>query len=291
MAKHKVVIGILILVFILGILLFLSWVSLSERKFVAYDTGSYRPDGLKALNLLMLKSGYRVSTIDKIPDHHQKLLILISTGLSSRQQRKILDWVNAGGTIVELNSAEPGLEVDKYHLSRLNSKAGRACQAYQPTGWPATLRYHLSGGWVTVKTDPEQGFYGVGHRYFIYRQSYGAGQLVIWNDLGGLTNRFLKYYPDNAAIFVSLIREFSSLSGIDFYNLAFQDDNISTAGWKPARAFNHYWGGGLLLGLGIILLVWKLAARFGRPRPLNLVRGRSYDEFVYSMAGLFQQAK
>jgi hypothetical protein len=39
------------------------------------------------------------------------------------------------------------------------------------------------------------------------------------------------------------------------------------------------------------LLIWKLAARFGRPRPLILAKGRSLDEFVYSMAGLFQQAK
>lgn len=38
------------------------------------------------------------------------------------------------------------------------------------------------------------------------------------------------------------------------------------------------------------LILWKLTVRFGRPRPLLLTKGRSADEFVYSMAALFQQA-
>jgi hypothetical protein len=56
------------------------------------------------------------------------------------------------------------------------------------------------------------------------------------------------------------------------------------------RLFSRYWGAGLLIITAIVLLLWKTAARFGRARPWILATGRSADEFIYSMACLFQQA-
>ena len=57
--------GLVALGLLMGILLFLSWVSLSQKKLVAYDANSYGPDGLKALDLILKKSGYQVTLVPK----------------------------------------------------------------------------------------------------------------------------------------------------------------------------------------------------------------------------------
>jgi hypothetical protein len=291
MLKHKLFIGISALALILCVLLFLSWVALSEKKFDAYDPESYSPEGLKAVDLLLIKAGYNVTVVDKLPDNHKNLLIVMTTYLSTRRRQQLLNWVKSGGTIIELNAGASSIQAFKHHLSFLNAKTNRI---YYPNLWISTsagkLSYHLSQRQVMVSKDPDQGYFGLGHRYFIYRQSFGAGNIISWNDIGGLTNRFLKRFPDNGVIFALIVRENSPGAGIDFYNLAFKVEH-SQAARQSEFVFNHYWIGGLLLFLFIVLVIWKLAARFGRPRPLILARGRSYDEFVYSLAGLFAQAK
>ena len=106
----------------------------------------------------------------------------------------------------------------------------------------------------------------------------------------GLTNRQVKIFPDHAVILATLIQTFAATRQVSFYNLAFITSDSQFSG-GTGELLNHYAGACLLCVIGIMLLIWKLAARFGRPRPLILTQGRSYDEFVYSMANLFQQAK
>lgn len=295
MLRNKYFVCILGLVLILCVLLFLSWVALSEKKFDVYAPESYSPEGLKAIHLLLAKSGYHVSIIEKVPESRRNLLVVITTNAwrgdgPTGQWKPLLDWVRRGGTIMELSAGFPSIQVTGKKLSLLNIQTGRN---FYPNGRLVplldNLKYHPNKTQIAVMKHPEQGFYGAGNRFFIYRQSYGAGQLIFWNDVDGLTNHFLKLHPDNGVIFAAIIREFSSSGGIDFYNLAFKVEHFKTI-QRPTMTFNHFWVGGLLLILTVVIVIWKLAARFGRPRPLTLVRGRSYDEFVYSLAGLFEQA-
>ncbi|HEX7712932.1 MAG TPA: DUF4350 domain-containing protein [Bacillota bacterium] len=288
MSKHKVIMGLVALGLLMGILLFLSWVSLSQKKLVAYDANSYGPDGLKALDLILKKSGYQVTLVHSLPVNHQSLLILVTTTrLSAKQQKTILTWVSAGGNVLELASSWPSLTRES---DILDVTAGRPFQSDAANLNLSGLTYHISKNWVPVLDDPEQGFYEVGDQYFIYRSSYGSGSIINWNDIAGLTNRYLKTFPDNAAVLVTLLRSFYPSGRVSFYNMAFVSDNSDTD-WRLSMVFSRYWIVCLLALMAIILLIWKLAARFGRPRPLILARGRPFDEFVYSMAGLFQQAK
>jgi hypothetical protein len=289
MFKHKVTLSLLTFGLVLGILLFLSWVSLSQQKLIAYDTKSYDPYGLKAVGLLLQKSGYSVIPINRLPADHQQLVVIVTTAkLPVMLERKLLHWIASGGTLIELTSAQPSLNRYSHHFAHLNTKGNQQFTTeYQPL---AGLTYHIKNDWVTTAINPEQGFYGSGNQYFIYRQSIGSGSLISWNDIEGLTNRHLKMHPDNAVIFATLIQAFASSHQVGFYNLAFITDE-SSFNPQTGEFLSHYYGAGLLFFIGIILLIWKLAARFGRPRPLILAQGRSYDEFVYSMANLFQQAK
>jgi hypothetical protein len=290
MFKHKISISLLVLGLTFSILLFFSWVSLKEQKLIAYDVNSYGPDGLKAAYQLLQKSGYTLKTIHILPLDHQQMIILITTELSTKQEKELLDWVEAGGTIMELNPSQPSLRVNEHPLTRLTTTANQAFTSNSANRTFDDLIYHLQKTQVMAMVQPVQGFYGVSPHYFIYRQSYGAGNLITWNDVDGLTNRYLKRYPDNAVVLASLIRAFCPSSQVSFYNLAFMTSTPKTS-WRTGTLLNHYWGGSLLFGIALFLLIWKLAARFGRPRPLILAQGRSYDEFVYSMASLFQQAK
>lgn len=291
MVKHKVITGLLVLGLLLGILLFLSWVSLSQKNLIAYDAASYGPDGLKAINLLLRQSGYQVATVSSLPAENNQLLVLTTTKeLPARQEKIIIDWIAAGGTVIELTSSSPSLKVNSNSLTSLATTADQSFISDTANTYLVGLTYHLSQDQVTVITSPGQGFYGIDNRYFICRQPYGLGSIIYWNDISGLTNRYLKKYPDNAAVFVTLLRTFCPSRQVRFYNLAFMADN-SKFSRRVGTVLSHYWGACLLFFMAIVLLIWKLAARFGRPRPLVLAQGRSYDEFVYSMAGLFQQAK
>ncbi len=295
MLRNKYFVCILGLVLILCVLLFLSWVALSEKKFDVYAPESYSPEGLKAIHLLLAKSGYHVSVIDKLPESRRNLLVVITTNTwrgdgPTGQWKPLLDWVRRGGTILELSAGFPSIQVTGRKLSLLNIQTGRIFYPNrQSVPLLDNLKYHPNKTQIAVMKHPEQGLYGAGDRFFIYRQSFGAGQLIFWNDVDGLTNHFLKRHPDNAVIFAAIIREFSFSGEIDFYNLAFKVDHFKTI-QRPTMIFNHFWVGGLLLFLTVVIVIWKTAARFGRPRPLTLARGRSYDEFVYSLAGLFEQA-
>jgi hypothetical protein len=289
MFKHKVTVSLLFLGLGLGILLFLSWVSLSQQKIIAYDTNSYGPYGLKAVSLLLQKTGYSVTPINRVPVDHQQLIVLVTTtALPVNQEKKLFQWMADGGTLIELTSARPSLHLNAHRLILLNTAGNQTFTTNYPS--LAGLRYHLQNDWVTTIMNPQQGFYGKDHHYFIYRQSVGLGSLIAWNDLEGLTNRQVKIFPDNAVILATLIQTFAATHQVSFYNLAFITSDSQFPG-GTGELLNHYAGACLLGMIGIMLLIWKLAARFGRPRPLILAQGRSYDEFVYSMANLFQQAK
>ncbi len=295
MLRNKYFICILALILILCVLLFLSWVALSEKKFDVYAPDSYSPEGLKAIHLLLARSGRHVSVANKLPESRRDLLIVITTNSGrgdgpTEHQKRLLDWVRRGGTILELSAGFPSILVTGSKLSLLNIQTGRTFHPNRQSAFlPDNLKYHPNKTQIAVMKHPEEGFYGAGDRFFIYRQSFGAGQLIFWNDVDGLTNHFLKRHPDNAVIFAAIVREFSPSGGIDFYNLAFKAEHFKAI-QRPKIIFNHFWVGGLLLILTVVIAIWKSAARFGRPRPLALARGRSYDEFVYSLAGLFEQA-
>jgi len=150
-----------------------------------------------------------------------------------------------------------------------------------------SLNYHPGGALIYSTTRPVQGLMAKGGKFFIYIDHYGAGRIIHWNDPDGLTNIHLRKFPDNAVLFILLMQEYAIPPRIVFCNdLLLPDNHSAYSGMHREK----YWLGAFLLLAGAGLLLGKLTVRFGRPRPLSLAKGHSADEFVYSMAALFQQA-
>jgi hypothetical protein len=126
MFKHKVITGLVVFILLLGTLLFLSWVSLSQKKLIAYDANNYGPEGLKALNLILEKNGYRVTSINGLPTNKQPILFIITTTrLPEKQKKIIMDWVYDGGTVFELTSQWPSLAVQSNSLAGFNTSTDK----------------------------------------------------------------------------------------------------------------------------------------------------------------------
>ncbi len=291
MGKHKIIISLILLAIILGILLFLDWISLSQQKLTVYNPDSYGPYGLKALCLSLEKSNYRFTLSENLPNDRNQLVILrTNSQISKKLKKHILNWVKSGGAIVELAQNTPNLIPDASGLqlsSLLKSKKTTFTSKAYCLG---NLSYYLSNKTTNIIRHPKQGFYGAKEGYFIAAQKYGLGSILYWNDLDGLTNQAITKHPDNVVILITLLKNlYPTVKEISILQLP-PPPLQPLENFNLAPMLNRYWGASLLFGLGIILLLWKVAVRFGRIVPLSFTPGRSYQEFVVSMAGLFQQA-
>lgn len=276
------------------LMIFLFWVSWTQSQLTSYEFDNYRPYGLKALQLLLKKEGYQTAKIEG-PDHdYQKIIIIPSRGpLNISLTKKILAWVKAGGTLFELAESDPSLQTDfEQEVWQKTFGANYEQKKITPDGgidWLEGLNYHPGSEFVSTVDQPQQGFFSIKGGYFIYLEEWGAGRIIHWNDFKGLTNIRLKKYPDNAVIFAMLVQEYAKSNRVGLMEIS-SETEILPPRPNPLTQLNRFWAGSFLVFMGIVLFLWKISARFGRPRPLVLAKGRSADEFIDSMAALFQQA-
>lgn len=275
-------------------LLFIHWVFLAQQQLSYYDGDSYRQSGLKALLSLLRRENYQMTVTGQGPRELSHPLILLSTGKIPLPERaRLLRWVKSGGTILELTSGSPGIYPEKgplaknprYHFTFIpaDSDFGAAFDL------AAAIRYRPKSNLLVTQSNPDQGYFRYQGNYFCYRTFYGKGSIISWNDLDGLTNLHLKENPDNAVAFVLLLSHLAlghRLSVLNLTQAAFQLPRAA----DPVSFFDRYGGVILLLLLGAALVLWKITVRFGRPQPLTIATGRSYQEFLSSMAYLFQRA-
>jgi hypothetical protein len=283
MPKRSLV--LMILVFILALLIFVLWAGLSQQELAAYEPGNYGPYGLKAIDLLLSKAGFQTSVTGVLEDKYDQLLIYTS-GLpfADQYRHQILEWVKTGGTILELARFKPQLDPNNdQEKPFILRKPNAACGFYHRG---IKLKYHPGGDLIFAGAVSDVNLISKGKRRVVYLNRYGAGRIINWNDPDGITNTHLQKYPDNAVIFTLIVNKYANSRRIVFYS----PDSFKGAQNRAKIGDDNYWYGGSLLVIGVIMLLWKLSARFGRPRPLILAKGRSADEFIYSMAALFQQA-
>jgi hypothetical protein len=274
---------------------FLSWVFYAQSELVIYDPDNCGPTGLKAINLLLEREGYQTSSMRSLVLKNKDLVIMPTNfHFKSDLSKQVLAWVASGGTIVELAQDRPVLHRESLSTvplfaPELEVKSFHNKMIAADITWLRNLQYHCQNESLYTTLQPPDGFYAIKQHFFIYSYQYGEGRIINWNDPDGLTNATLKKYPNNAVIFAILVERFSKSPRISFLNLnpvvSNQENNRDfQVDWQP------YWISILLALVGVCLLLWKIAARFGRPRPLFLAEGRSAAEFVYAMAMLFQQA-
>ncbi len=268
--------------FISALIVFILWAALSQQELTAYKPDSYGSYGLKALELLLNKSGLTTVESDILENDYEQLVIYVSNSKSTAQsRRRILEWVKSGGTVMELARFKPQLDLDTEPVILKQSKP-----IFDFNDPAAGLKYHPGGEMIYTGAVFDTSLIYRDEQVIVYLNQYEAGRVINWNDPDGITNIHLKKYPDNAVIFTLIAAKYADSGRIVFYNPnPFHEKKDLETGLQ-----SNYWYAGTFIGLGIILLLWKLSSRFGRPHPLVLAKGRSSDEFVYSMAALFQQA-
>jgi hypothetical protein len=270
------------------LVLFLAKIAATQATWELYDPNSYRPGGYRALNLLLAANRYHLA---KIPNFHanlrQPLIIFTANPLPAGVRRRIFQWVAAGGILIELAQTRPQFTAQP--LRPLPKDAGQTLPV-QNASLLRGLTYTVKGQPLYGLTHPAKGFLALNHGWLVSQESRGRGTILFWLDPPGLTNRSLISAPDNGVIFDLLLKSTvpaGTLRYLDWRYLP-PSPGRSDVAWKNITDY----GLAFLLALsGFGLTLWKLAARFGRPRPLTNSRGRSYDEFVTSLAQLFQRAR
>jgi len=260
-----------------------------REQLTLYHPESSGQYGYKGVFLLLQRAGYTVKTVKDFPlESRGPVICFTGRFVPLEEKEKILAWVESGGTVVEMAGSLPRLlpfeEEYKFIVP------GREGAVSQRPVFSGVEYYPMGAGFFTLRS-PENGLYHIDGDYLIYFHRYGEGAVITWTDPKGLLNKHLKAYPDNAVVFTLLIREFAPGGDLFFLHPPIgaqggKRSALTTAlqGFRPRR------GGIALLFLAGILVFGKATARLGRPRPLPEETGRSYREFLDSLAGLFQQA-
>lgn len=273
---------------LLVFILFLLWLARTQQLWTHYDLESYQPNGYKAINLLLARHHYRLAGIASFDPRSQGPLVVYTPAeISFAAYKPILNWVKSGGILVELPEAGPRFGM--FSGFPVKVPGARAITSGHP--WFKDLPYQPASPSVYGIAHPEGGFYAIKGSAFIYQQKLGKGTVVTWCDPKGITNAKLKQTPDNGVIFGILIKHTLAAGTLSFLDLRNPTQTALNNGidLRELLGRNSF---PLLIGVVAFgLALWKLAARLGRPRPLTLIRGRSYDEFVLFLAQLFRRAK
>lgn len=278
--KTLILPGLLLAVLIIFYLYTLSGI---EQNSGIYRTESYTPYGLKALHLFIKKYHYSFQPRSQFQKKFNACLVITGDNfLTKRVYHEITHWVQNGGILIELAVSKPHFsDTTSYHfkgpIRTLNSDKPQFKQ----------LHYHLTQRIPFVASNQVHGIYGVEQKYFIYSEPLGKGMIISWNDPDGLVNRNLRTTPDHAVIFLRLLQQRIDPGPIAILDLRYVRHNSSSF---LKEIFNRHAAAAFLIITGMLLSLWKLSSRFGRPRPLSLTKGRSRNEFVIFLAALFQQA-
>jgi hypothetical protein len=279
--------GLSLFMLVMAILvIFLGRVATEQQKYTLYDPNSYDPNGFKALHLLLTKYKYHPVKLDTFRNHSAPALVVYTAArIPAAQKKSIVNWVRSGGILIELAQSSPNFSTDSRFFP---ATANQKITARDPRF--SGLTYTIKNQQVYGINPPVKGFFRLGKTGIIARQPLKKGILLSWTDPRGLTNRSLKAAPDNGVIFILWLKTAYPSGNIDFLDLRYSKSRATDPGELFEELFSRYGVVLFLLLIGIGLALWKAAARFGRPRPLTVIRGRSYDEFVIFLARLFQRA-
>jgi hypothetical protein len=278
--------ALILVILIIGLVVFLSRVASKQQKYTLYDPNSYGPDGFKALNLLLASNEYRPVSLEAFGKRPAPALVVYTAGrIPDLEKQSIVNWVKSGGILVELAQSKPCFTSKNRLFSGMAEHKISASDARF-----SGLTYTVQNGQLYGIAPPAEGFFRLRRNGIITRQPLGKGFLLTWTDPRGLSNRSLKAAPDNGVIFILWLKTAYPSGTLNFLDLRYTKSPLSGPKELSGDLFSRYGYTVLLLLAGAGLTLWKIAARFGRPRPLRIIRGRSYDEFVTFLARLFQRA-
>ena len=213
------------------------------------------------------------------------------------QSRTMLDWVEAGGTLIfaeddsalfsPANALLDELDVETTVYSTTTTIV-QAAPAQPALGQPPFERAPIqTGRKLVLRTDDYVNLIGTPDAVVVAGIKRGSGYIYVSSAVYPFTNAGLRE-PENAALALNMLRRVPAGGRIQFdeYHQGFFTPPSTTRivfgspwGWAAAYAV-------LALALYLVLS----GRRFGRPVPLREeVARRSSAEYVESMADLFQR--
>ena len=256
--------------------------------------GSTTPYGTAALEQMMEDKGrnflHRKDPISQIEEEDTDKVLLILRGASVNRAawRRVIDWVNAGGTLVvagmrhlprELAAEPTDDESAQTHLDR----GGKYEYGYRyssltveaPTG--AKLSTSVSpGAWILKRNDEP----------YAVSMGLGKGRAYVFAERALFVNIAFTV-ADNASFTSEFLDELGhdDIEVCDVWTDAGAEnpfDSMRKANLLPLIA--------QLLAIALLFLVWK-GAHFGRPRDPAQRSRRAFADHVQALGHIYQRAK
>jgi hypothetical protein len=252
-----------------------------------YSTYSPRPDGTKALTLLLEEEGVTAARLRTVvPDGQGLMFVQNDTFLSDQEWEQIFSWVKEGNTVLWTGyysayifdyfgfKEQPGFGVADVHP--VTSEHPLLADVQELTlGW-GRLQRHASMSFA----------YGDDGGIFLSETTLGDGRIVLLSQPEMFTNRYIGR-SDNLILFLNILRLYSG-GGIWFneyaHGFTMVDTDTAMVTWQLRLVLFQ-------LLLGVLLLYYYWGKRFGRPVPLLVDNEVIAGEYVRSLANIYRQGK
>jgi hypothetical protein len=238
-----------------------------------YDVTSTRPDGTKALSLLLEHFGAHV---DRGSRPTGSTALLLSDTLDRRETSIVEDWVRDGGTLVVADpgsSFTPDVVADDGTASP--SAISKQCDMADVHD-VGSIAPGPSGSWTTYDVPAATSrCYPAFGGYFLAEGALGKGRVLALGGPGPFVNAQLDR-DDNSVLAVRLLKpeRGGSITVLEGQGAGVPGGSDSVASLVPAGASAGMWQ---LVVAAVVMIVWRWR-RFGRlveePMPVELESAR-----------------
>jgi hypothetical protein len=254
----------------------------------ALDPSSTKPDGTKALVLLLQALGAHVHTGVVSPPSGSGVALLFEDHLDDHDRGALLTWIDAGGILVTTDPTSPlsGVAPDESTQDSILGATGllHDTNCALPAVQQATS-LDPAGGATLLEAGPRQvGCYPAGHGDFLVARSQGSGTVVV---IGGpdLWENANLAQADNSVLAASLLAPVPGTEVTVVGSSPVGGGDQGLLALISPRLIEAWWG---LVASFFLIVLWR-ARRLGRPVPDVIPVELPASGLVEATANLLQE--
>jgi hypothetical protein len=281
-----IVLGLLMIM-----LLLVSFFYLPRTAYPPYSTYSPKPDGAKAILLLLNQEGIEASRLfDPAPSGRGLMIILEpEDNLIQQDWQQALAWVDQGNTLL-IAGGNPNFLYQELGYGLIDAPGG--IKTHQISSANPLLKdvreLTFPGGTRLTEHQTMTFAYGDEHGIYLAEVVQGKGRLILLTLPDLLTNREIAL-ADNLILFLNIVTIYGQKDEVIWFN-----EFAHGYTWQKTTREVFTWPLRLVvmqLALGVLLLYYYWGKRFGRiiplPENLSLVSG----DYVSSLANIYRQGR
>ncbi|MBP2642549.1 MAG: hypothetical protein H6Q67_436 [Firmicutes bacterium] len=257
-----------------------------DAKDIAYSTHNAKPDGTKALFLLLSQEGCRAAQLLAAAPPEAGLMIVVEPPAGSLREQdwqRVLAWVEKGNTLLVASDNEDDLYKSlKYELITVTGKKeAQPISSHNPL-LKDVQELAFSGQKRLLKQDSMVLAYGDEQGIYLAECEKGKGRVILVTVPDLFTNGEISK-KDNLNLFLNIVRLYGK-QGIWFSEYSHGYAWADTKDWFtwPLRFVAIQ----VALALGLLFYFW--GKRFGRPIPLPSSTGQLIGDYVSSLANIYR---